>query len=85
MLMMLVVGLVVVYEAAVAWVGVWLNRTRYAQGPPVLHLTHEHGLHLMDLAVIGAAMLPWLFLIPSLALGYLAGRGRTEAQRDSRP
>ena len=83
-LTMLIIGLVGVYETVVVALGIWLNETRYQEGPIVLRLTADHSLHLMDLAVIGAALLPWVFLVPGFALGYVLGRRRAEMNQGPR-
>ncbi len=52
---------------------VWHNRTRSDEGPTMLSLSRTHGLHRMDLAVIAAWLLPWVFL-ETLGLRHRARR-----------
>lgn len=59
-----IIGLVVVYEIMVSWIGIWLNVTRYKQGTNVLQLVPGHSLHVMDLIIISAGLLPLALIIP---------------------
>ena len=71
----LLAGLLMVYEGASAVVGLWLNATRYREGPVVVQVSSGHSLHLMDLGIIGVALLPWGLVIMAGALGYTAAQG----------
>lgn len=77
-------GGLVLYEAAVALAALWLNATRYYEGPVVLRLVSGHSLHRMDLGIIGVALLPWILLMLAVALRRGTGRMSSAARRAAR-
>jgi len=66
---------VLLYEIAIAWLALWLNRIRYDQGPVVLALTESHGLHRTDVVLLGAGLLPLILLGVVAVSRWLLPRG----------
>ena len=66
---------VILYEVAIAWIALWLNRIRYDQGPVVLILTNTHGLHRTDVLLLGEGLLPLILLGVVAVSRWLLPRG----------
>jgi len=80
LLLVLSTSLVSGYKSVVVRLATWLNATFFDEGPTVLVLSQDHGLHRMDLVVIVAALLPVL-LLPGGWLWWIAKRRGTRAAR----